>query len=114
MAILRASIKSCIKPLLVAVMPVLLFIAISVSDSSDSVMNQACVCDGTVSYDTALPASHPKNLCAAERQDVSWIGWLTGQNGTSQFHFVDLFELLYKKHSKPAEKLPSHNGLMGD
>ncbi|MCF1429174.1 MAG: hypothetical protein LPD71_10490 [Shewanella sp.] len=110
MAKLKASIKRCIKPLLAVITPVLLFIAISVPDSSDSAINQACVCDSTVSYDTTLPASHPKNLCASERQDVSWIGWLTGQNSTSQFHFVDLFELLYKKHGNPAKKLPSTMG----
>lgn len=102
-----------IKPLLATVSPALLFFALSVSDTSmSSDERQACVCNGTASYDASLPASHPKNMCANKRQDVSWLGWLTGHNGTGQFHFVDLFELLYKKHSSSQENIPSKPGMM--
>ncbi|MCL2915320.1 hypothetical protein L2725_16280 [Shewanella corallii] len=104
--------KRLLKSVLATATPALLFLAVSVSDSSVSSEElQACVCDGKVSYSNNLPASHPKNRCATERQDVSWFGWLTGKNGTSQFHFVDLFELLYKKHNKPT---PPQRGLMDE
>ena len=113
MAIIKNSgLKRLLKPLLATATPALLFLAVSVSDSSvSSEALQACVCDTNNGYDSSLPASHPKNRCATERQDVSWLGWLTGKNGTSQFHFVDLFELLYKKHD---DRMPPQRGLMDE
>lgn len=34
-------------------------------------------------------------LCEAPSDHVTWSSWLTGQSRSTQFHFMDLFELLF-------------------
>lgn len=34
-------------------------------------------------------------LCEAPLDHVTWRSWLTGQSRSTQFHFMDLFELLF-------------------
>lgn len=63
----------------------------------------ACVCSANTSYNANLPASHPNNRCATQSQDLSWKSWLTGSSRTTQFHFLDLLELLHGHNSKPSD-----------
>jgi hypothetical protein len=63
--------------------------------------NNACQCSDSISYNNMLPSSHPNNRCATENTDVSWKNWLTGKSRSSQFHFLDLLELLHGHKSQP-------------
>ncbi|MBY6187818.1 hypothetical protein KUV89_14445 [Marinobacter hydrocarbonoclasticus] len=47
-------------------------------------------CDGTQSM----------KACAAQ-SGLNWHTWLVGRGGSSQFHFVDLLELLYGHEKRP-------------
>ncbi|MBW3140353.1 hypothetical protein [Ferrimonas balearica] len=38
--------------------------------------------------------------CAAQ-SPLNWHNWLVGRSGSSQFHFVDLLELLYGHEKRP-------------
>ncbi|QYJ78623.1 hypothetical protein [Shewanella acanthi] len=72
----------------------------------------ACSCSNDVSYNNSLPSSHPNNRCATQAQTLSWKTWLTGKNRSSQFHFVDLLELLHGHKDKPIDDLKPTNSNM--
>lgn len=36
-----------------------------------------------------------KNICQAPEQNVTWGSWFSGKSRSTQFHFLDLFELLF-------------------
>ncbi|EKE84513.1 hypothetical protein [Idiomarina xiamenensis] len=38
--------------------------------------------------------------CAADQQQVSWSQWATGESRSTQFHFIDLFELVFGSSSQ--------------
>lgn len=49
--------------------------------------------------------------CEAPTDRVTWHSWLTGQSRSTQFHFMDLFELLFSdslKQNNQAEKTDSN------
>ncbi|MCC2617387.1 hypothetical protein LJ739_14135 [Aestuariibacter halophilus] len=67
-----------------------------------------CGCDGSVSYDNRLPASHPANRCAlAASEEVSWVSWMSGRASNYQFHYLDLLELLTRSSDDQATPTPS-------
>ncbi len=35
------------------------------------------------------------DVCAIEEDEVSWLSWFSGKSRSAQFHFLDLFELLF-------------------
>lgn len=37
----------------------------------------------------------PQTVCANLHEEVSWLEWLTGESRSTQFHFLDFFELLF-------------------
>lgn len=55
-------------------------------------------CIAKVEFDKQLPVSHPQNRCALNQNDnkVSWLSWLVGGADSYQFHYLDLFELLFR------------------
>lgn len=56
-----------------------------------------CGCETSMQVNTALPLSHPSNVCAAKankRESVSWASWIAGKSASYQFHYLDLLELL--------------------
>ncbi len=54
---------------------------------------------------TALPLSHPDNLCATRNiSDVSWGAWLAGRSKGYQFHYLDLLELLSRISDDSSQK----------
>ena len=54
-----------------------------------------CACSNNVKIDKSLPMSHPTNRCATQQtSEVSWTSWFLGNGHNSQFHFLDLLELL--------------------
>ncbi|MFB2686988.1 MULTISPECIES: hypothetical protein [Shewanella] len=69
----------------------------------------ACACSSDARYNNSLPSSHPNNRCAEQAQTLSWKTWLTGKNRSSQFHFVDLLELLHGHQDKPIDDLKPAN-----
>lgn len=69
--------------------------------------DQACACDANVNYNASLPSSHPVNRCAVKEHDVSWKNWISGNSRSSQFHFIDLIELLYGHKDKPLADIPA-------
>ncbi|WP_417659037.1 hypothetical protein [Pseudidiomarina sp.] len=36
-----------------------------------------------------------QNVCQAPEQSVTWTSWFSGKSRSTQFHFLDLFELLF-------------------
>ncbi|GGB44408.1 hypothetical protein [Shewanella inventionis] len=70
---------------------------------------QACVCDNNNSYNASLPSSHPANRCAEQSNNISWSNWVTGNSRSSQFHFIDLLELLHGHKDKPLQDMPTPN-----
>jgi hypothetical protein len=72
-----------------------------------SANSKACVCDSSTSYNTSLPSSHPSNRCAEQSNDVSWGNWITGNSRSSQFHFIDLLELIHGHKDKPLNEIPT-------
>lgn len=78
--------------------------ALSHQQSDQLSASSACVCQDGANYNTSLPASHPNNRCAV-KDDLSWKSWLTGNNSSTQFHFVDLLELLYGHNEQPLEDM---------
>lgn len=67
-----------------------------------------CSCPQTVSFDHGLPMSHPINRCASQQADeISWMGWVQGQSGSYQFHFIDLLELLSRYAEETEEPQPA-------
>ncbi|MCG9695359.1 hypothetical protein [Shewanella sp. Isolate11] len=67
--------------------------------TNDTAQSEACECQ----YNSALPASHPNNRCAQTTDDVSWKNWLVGNSRSSQFHFLDLLELLHGHNNRPID-----------
>ncbi|MFC3187080.1 hypothetical protein ACFOD0_09285 [Shewanella intestini] len=76
------------------------------SDSQTSFLASACDCETNTSYNSTLPSSHPSNRCATQNNDVSWTNWLSGNSRSSQFHFIDLLELIHGHKQKPLPELP--------
>lgn len=62
----------------------------------------SCDCEAGVSYNNALPSSHPTNQCAlaSSNPSTSWYGWATGSSRSTSFHFLDLLELLSRDSGK--------------
>lgn len=79
--------------------------AVNVKDDTQTANSSACECDSNAVYNSALPASHPSNRCAQPSDNVSWINWLTGNSRSSQFHFVDLLELLHGHKTSPMDDI---------
>ena len=83
------------------------FISLSFSTTGETASTQACACEANVNYNSSLPSSHPNNRCAVQGHDVSWKNWITGNSRSSQFHFIDLIELLYGHKDKPITDIPT-------
>lgn len=67
----------------------------------------SCQCDASVDYNPALPASHPANLCAVgAHQNTTWLGWLQGKSRSTEFHFLDLLELIWQPSSNSSRNAP--------
>lgn len=65
-----------------------------------------CSCEEGIKFNHDLPMSHPTNRCASEQSaKVSWSSWFSGAASNSQFHYLDLLELLYSA-SDESEKAP--------
>lgn len=87
--------------------------ALSSQQANQFDSSSACVCQDDTGYNTSLPASHPSNRCAV-KDDLSWKSWLTGNNSSTQFHFVDLLELLYGHQEQPLDDMsPSNTNING-
>jgi hypothetical protein len=84
-------------------------ISFAFSSSAKQSIDQACACDTDVNYNASLPSSHPVNRCATKEHDVSWKNWISGNSRSSQFHFIDLIELLYGHKDKPLADIPASN-----
>ncbi|UJF22532.1 hypothetical protein [Shewanella sp. OMA3-2] len=84
-------------------------ISFAFSSSAKQSSDQACACKANVNYNSSLPSSHPVNRCAVKEHDVSWKNWISGNSRSSQFHFIDLIELLYGHKDKPLTDIPASN-----
>jgi hypothetical protein len=80
-------------------------LTLSIDQLTANTDTAACACNSDTRYNSALPSSHPNNRCADQTQTLSWKTWLTGKNRSSQFHFVDLLELLHGHQNKPVDDL---------
>ncbi|MCL1078597.1 hypothetical protein D5R81_11780 [Parashewanella spongiae] len=59
----------------------------------------ACMCESGIAYNAMLPANHPTNRCANQTKQLNWGAWFAGQ-GSNQFHFLDLVELLNRSKNQ--------------
>jgi hypothetical protein len=67
-----------------------------------------CSCPQNSQFDTQLPLSHPINRCAtSQAEGVSWTSWFAGGTNSSQFHYLDLLELL-SRHTTSSTKQKQH------
>ena len=83
---------------------------VAMSDTEQALQSQHCDCSDNVIYNASLPSSHPNNRCAIDSENVSWGNWVTGNSRSSQFHFLDLLELLHSNdNSKPISNIPANN-----
>ncbi|GIU08570.1 hypothetical protein [Shewanella glacialipiscicola] len=80
-------------------------LAFGVEKITENTETASCACNFGTRYNTTLPSSHPNNRCSDQAQTLSWKTWFTGKNRSSQFHFVDLLELLYGHQDKPMDDL---------
>ena len=87
----------------------LLISQVLMATENTSANTSACVCDNNKSYNTSLPSSHPANRCAEQTNHVSWGNWVTGNSRSSQFHFIDLLELIHGHKEKPLQDMPTSN-----
>ncbi|WP_199610543.1 hypothetical protein [Flocculibacter collagenilyticus] len=63
-----------------------------------------CNCQAKTSFDASLPISDPHNQCAIPKaSNESWLSWLSGKSRSTQFHFLDLLELISRNS---ADKVP--------
>tara|TARA_R110002126_G_scaffold56536_5_gene150970 strand:- start:1002 stop:1379 length:378 start_codon:yes stop_codon:yes gene_type:complete len=85
----------------------LLLSQVLMSTENNSANSKACVCNSGTNYNASLPSSHPTNRCAEQSNDVSWGNWVTGNSRSSQFHFIDLLELIHGHKDKPLNDMPS-------
>lgn len=68
----------------------------------------SCQCDDSAAYNPALPASHPANLCAAGiHSNTTWLGWLQGKSRSTEFHFLDLLELIWQPSESNSRNSPT-------
>lgn len=83
------------KPLLIALPAFMVVMALFVKATPSQQYALMCSCNDNVEYDTKLPMSHPTNRCATQQKSaVSWSSWFSGKSRSSQFHYLDLLELL--------------------
>ncbi|AZG71884.1 hypothetical protein [Shewanella livingstonensis] len=85
----------------------LLLSQILMTTERHSANSKACVCSSSTNYNASLPSSHPTNRCAEQSNDVSWGNWVTGNSRSSQFHFIDLLELIHGHKDKPLNDMPT-------
>ncbi|WP_139326897.1 hypothetical protein [Shewanella sp. UCD-KL21] len=82
----------------------------AMSETEPALQAQQCDCSDDVTYNASLPSSHPTNRCAVDSDNVSWGSWVTGNSRSSQFHFLDLLELLHSNdNNKPISDMPTNN-----
>lgn len=104
--------KVTLKPVLsVFSATALMFVAyFATSSNQEQLLAENCACSDTTTYNSSLPSSHPNNRCATQSDNVSWGSWVTGNSRSSQFHFLDLLELLHgSEKSKPISDMPANN-----
>ncbi|GGQ03385.1 hypothetical protein [Shewanella litoralis] len=85
----------------------LLISQVMMANEAETASTKACVCDSNNSYNASLPSSHPANRCAEQSDNVSWGNWVTGNSRSSQFHFIDLLELIHGHKDKPLQDMPT-------
>ncbi|TDP37565.1 hypothetical protein DEU29_10627 [Idiomarina aquatica] len=45
-----------------------------------------------------------KKQCVAAANEVTWTNWVKGESRSAQFHFIDLFELLFSSKDASQQK----------
>lgn len=57
-------------------------------------------------------SEQPQNSqqCAAQvsQNELSWVSWLSGRSRSTQFHFLDLFELLFEESNRSQNEYGSN------
>jgi len=85
----------------------LLSLTLNADLSSRAEASLSCQCEQNLTYDPSLPASHPSNLCATgAHQNTTWLGWLQGNSRSTEFHFLDLLELIWQPSETANQKHP--------
>jgi len=77
------------------------------ADAADQRINAHCRCASAtdrqdVSHSDQTPRSCSKNAA----KDVSWGSWLVGDSRSTQFHYLDLLELLFRNDEPGAANEP--------
>ncbi len=71
----------------------------------------ASCCDKSLSLSdrqVALKDEHESAVCSDEAsKDVSWAAWLAGDSRSTQFHYLDLLELLFRNDEPAVAGEPS-------
>jgi hypothetical protein len=98
--------KQAIRTLLFCLISSLLLLSTAGAAEHDGYAK--CDCAADVQPDLSLPMSHPVNRCALnQNKGVSWLSWFSGRSKSSQFHYLDLLELLTRNNH--SESVTEHS-----
>ena len=83
------------------------FSATSYSWITDSEQNlAACYCPSQLEANNLN--SLPAGSCQVKAANQSWLSWLTGKSRSSQFHYLDLLELLESDRTDSKANYSAH------
>jgi len=98
------------KPLMIVTPAIILVLAVVTNATALQIDTLSCSCSSVVEYNTKLPMSHPNNRCATQQKSgISWSSWFSGNSRSSQFHYLDLLELLTRGKDSQTRARSEHN-----
>lgn len=69
-------------------------------------LTTGCYCKNKANFEISTIADKRSHTCSLPKKasNSSWLSWLSGNSRSTQFHFLDLLELMNKgKAKEPAE-----------
>jgi len=71
-------------------------LAVTINFSNAQLNNQASLLQSCMAVESNLPMNHSAHPCnAAYMPNKSWISWLSNDNKSVHFHYLDFVELLH-------------------
>lgn len=78
-----------------------------IADATDQRLNAQCRCAQATERQVVNNNDQTPSGCSKDApRDVSWGAWLVGDSRSTQFHYLDLLELLFRNDEPGAEGEP--------
>ena len=77
------------------------YLSLSPSSPVTSVSNTTQQCEQLLTHTESTAAT---TQCLAPSASVTWSNWVKGESRSAQFHFIDLFELLFSSNAQQRSK----------